>query len=134
MIDEAYSVLLKETIEKATIEHQAFEKESVDLLEREKEIYSHLGEHRGILPCLQIIDAGLVFPYLKNSNLRRFLHNSDGPITLSTKLGWIKSALRSIEFIHSKGVLQADISARNFLVADDLSILLCDFSGLMISA
>ncbi|KAF2277729.1 kinase-like protein [Westerdykella ornata] len=118
----------------ATIQYQAFEKESVDMLEREKVIYKHLGQHEGILPCLQIIDAGLVFPYLKNGNLREFLRNSDRHIAIPTKLGWIQSALKSIEFIHSKGVLQADISTRNFLVADDLSILLCDFSGSMIGA
>ncbi|KAF1995581.1 hypothetical protein P154DRAFT_473991 [Amniculicola lignicola CBS 123094] len=117
-----------------TIEYQYFEKESVELLEREKEIYKHLGEHDGILPCLQITNAGLVFPYLKNSNLRQFLRDYDGPVMLPTKVGWIESALKSIQFIHSKVVLQADISARNFLVADDLSIFLCDFSGSMIGA
>lgn len=31
--------------------------------------------------------------------------------------------------IHSQGVIHADISAGNFLVADNLSIKLCDFSG-----
>jgi len=118
----------------ATIEYLDFEKESVELIEREKEIYRHLGKHKGMLPCLQITDAGLVFPYLKNDNLRHFLRNSDGPISFFTKLNWIKSALESIEFMHSKGVLQADISARNFIVADDLSIFLCDFSGSMIGA
>jgi serine/threonine protein kinase len=89
----------------------------------------HLGEHKGILPCLQITDSGLVFPYLKNGNLRHFLCNSRELITFSTKLDWIQTALRSIEFIHSKDVLQADISARNFLVANDLSLSLCDFAG-----
>ncbi|KAF1962841.1 hypothetical protein CC80DRAFT_541989 [Byssothecium circinans] len=112
-----------------TMEYENFQQESVELLEREKEIYRHLGEHKGILPCLQITDDGLVFPYLKNSNLRHFLKNSDSPITQPQRLDWVKSALISIDFIHSKGVLQADISTRNFLVADDLSIVLCDFSG-----
>ncbi|KAF1840129.1 kinase-like protein [Cucurbitaria berberidis CBS 394.84] len=117
-----------------TMEYRSCEKESVELLEREKEIYMHLGEHKGILPCFQSTDSGLVFPYLKNGNLRHFLCNSAELIVFSMRLDWIQTALRSIQYIHSKGVLQADISARNFLVADDLSLCLCDFSGSMIGA
>lgn len=89
-----------------TKEYQGFERESVMLLERGKEIYKHLDEHKDIIPCLQITDAGLVFPNLKNSNLRHFMRNSDTVIKLSTKLDWVESALKSIEFIHSKKVLR----------------------------
>lgn len=35
-----------------TIEYQAFENKSTDLLEWGKEIYRHLGEYKRILPCL----------------------------------------------------------------------------------
>jgi serine/threonine protein kinase len=38
-------------------------------------------------------------------------------------------AAGSVALIHSHGVIHADISVRNFLVADDLSIRLCDISG-----
>ncbi|KAJ5330566.1 hypothetical protein N7476_000349 [Penicillium atrosanguineum] len=42
---------------------------------------------------------------------------------------WIAMAVNAITLVHRCGVIHADISARNFLVADDLSIKLCDFSG-----
>ncbi|KAJ5114402.1 hypothetical protein NUU61_000161 [Penicillium alfredii] len=42
-------------------------------------------------------------------------------------------AASAISLVHSFNVIHADISARNFLVADDLSIKLCDFSGSAIS-
>ncbi|CAP96193.1 Pc21g12960 [Penicillium rubens Wisconsin 54-1255] len=42
---------------------------------------------------------------------------------------WIKSAIDAIATIHEYGVIHSDISARNFLVADDLSIQLRDFAG-----
>jgi serine/threonine protein kinase len=51
---------------------------------------------------------------------------------LFTKQDWIQTALRRIEFLHSKGVLHADISACNFLVADNLSLSLYDFTGSMV--
>lgn len=35
----------------------------------------------------------------------------------------------AFDYIHSQGVYQGDVSARNFLVTDDLSIVLSDFSG-----
>ncbi|KAH8731033.1 kinase-like domain-containing protein [Phaeosphaeriaceae sp. PMI808] len=105
------------------------EVDSSMLLEREKEVYRHLGEHEEILRCLDISAIGLQFPFMKNGNLRHYLSNPAKPIQLSTKLLCVKNATRSICFIHSMGVLQADISARNFLVDDDLSLVLCDFSG-----
>ncbi|KAF2789428.1 hypothetical protein K505DRAFT_392683, partial [Melanomma pulvis-pyrius CBS 109.77] len=47
-----------------TKEYEMSQKEGVELLEREEEIYAHLGKHKDILTSLQITDAGLVFPYM----------------------------------------------------------------------
>jgi len=113
-------------------EHEDLEQESAALLEREKRIYRHLGRHPGILHCIDISDAGLKFPYMKNGSLRSFLCNANVQIPPSVQLSWIKTALVTFDFIHSKGVIQSDVSARNFLVTDDKSIVLCDFAGSMI--
>jgi serine/threonine protein kinase len=43
-----------------------------------------------------------------------------------------QNAIDAVAFIHSHGVVHADTSPRNFLVADDLSIKLCDFAGSII--
>lgn len=45
---------------------------------------------------------------------------------------WIKNAIVAVAFIYSHGAVHGDISPRNFLVADDLSIKLCDFAGSVI--
>ncbi|KAL5373478.1 hypothetical protein DPSP01_012667 [Paraphaeosphaeria sporulosa] len=45
--------------------------ESRMMLEREKEIYQHLGLRAGILAPLEISSVGLVFPFFKNGDLRR---------------------------------------------------------------
>lgn len=111
-----------------TSEYKALEQESVKLVERGKKIYSHLGKHATILECLEISDAGLKFPYMKNGNLRTFLRKTI-PRTSHIKRQWIVTALEAFDFIHSYQVVQGDVSARNFLVTDDLSIVLSDFSG-----
>jgi len=110
-----------------TKEYEGLEQESAKLLEREKKIYSHLGRHSAILHCLEISDSGLKFPFMKNGNLRTFLRNN---VSKSHHIrSWIETALVAFDYIHSREVFQGDVSARNFLVADDLSIVLSDFSG-----
>ena len=111
-----------------TREYKGLEQESAKLLEREKKIYSHFGRHSTILHCLEISDAGLKFPYMKNGNLRTFLRN-DVLKPPHIKSRWIETALVAFDYIHSQEVFQGDVSARNFLVADDLSIVFSDFSG-----
>ena len=111
-----------------TKEYKDTEQESTKLVEREKKIYSHLGRHSTILRCLEISDSGFKFPYIKNGNLRTFLRN-DVPKPPHIRSQWIATALVAFNYIHSRGVFQGGISARNFLVADDLSIVLSDFSG-----
>ncbi len=46
---------------------------------------------------------------------------------------WIRAAVESIAFIHSSNVLHCDVSGRNFLVTDDLSLKLCDYAGSILS-
>ena len=99
------------------------------LLKREKAVYKHLGEYKGILIYLNISSTGLQFPFIKNKSLQRYLSNLIKLIQFSIKLLWVKGAIKSISFIYLMGVLQANISARNFLIADDLLLVLCDFSS-----
>jgi serine/threonine protein kinase len=77
---------------------------------------------------LEISDAGLKFPFMKNGNLRAFLR-SDVLKLPNARLKWVKTALVAFDYIHSQDVIQGDVSTRNFLVADDLSIILSDLSG-----
>jgi serine/threonine protein kinase len=65
---------------------------------------------------------------MKNGNLRTFLRNNV-PKSHHIRSKWIETALVAFDYIHSQQVVQGDMSTRNFLVADDLSIILTDFSG-----
>jgi serine/threonine protein kinase len=101
-------------------------------LGREKLVYQTLPRHSHILEFLDIGDRGLQFPYHRLGNLRDYLLKSNGDIPSQLRDQWINNAVDAIAVVHTHGVVHADISPRNFLVADDLSIKLCDFAGSVI--
>jgi serine/threonine protein kinase len=103
--------------------------ESHMMLEREKEIYQHLGPRAGILAPLEISSAGLVFPFFKTGDLRAYLQKRWSEVGQDQLLLWAEEAVERFSFTQSMGVYQCDISTRNFLVGDDLSLVLNDFSG-----
>ncbi|KAE8386916.1 kinase-like domain-containing protein [Aspergillus alliaceus] len=98
-------------------------------IEREKSIYQSLPKHKDILECLGITETGIRFPYMQNGHLRDYIRENFSSLDSQTKDTWIRNAICAIEFIHRHSIIHGDISARNFLVADDLSIKLCDFAG-----
>ena len=108
---------------------QEEEEFSRDCSLREKLIFSILPANDWVVPCSRISDTGIRFPYFRNGDLRAYLLNHNAEITTETRMHWVYSAVQSVIFIHSFGILHADISARNFLVADDGSAKLSDFAG-----
>lgn len=58
--------------------------------------------------------------------------NNKEAITSDVRDRWGRNTIDAIAHIHTHGVIHADINARDFLVAVDLSIKLCDFAGLAI--
>ena len=97
-------------------------------IEREKLIYQTLRKDPNILDCIAITERGLHFPYMCLGNLRDCLQNHDQLAGL-LRDRWISNAVNAVAVVHSHEIVHADITTRNFLVADDLSIKLCDFSG-----
>lgn len=105
---------------------------SEQCINREKLIYQTLPKNANILECLSITERGLQFPYYRLGNLREFMRKNEQDISSDVRDKWIKGAIDAIALIHEHGVVHADISPRNFLVAEDLSIKLCDFAGSVI--
>ncbi|KAJ5942306.1 hypothetical protein N7516_002474 [Penicillium verrucosum] len=97
--------------------------------EREKSIYRALPKNDNILDFITITDTSIHLPFLRLGNLREYLELYNKKIETETRERWVEMAVSAISSLHSTGVIHADISARNFLVANDLSIKLCDFSG-----
>lgn len=101
-------------------------------IDREKLIYKTLPKNPNILECLAITERGLQFPYHRLGNLREYMRENGQGVSADVRDKWIKAAIDAIALIHEHGVVHADISPRNFLVAEDLSIKLCDFAGSVI--
>lgn len=98
-------------------------------INREKLVYNSLPKNPNILDCIAITEQGLRFPFMRLGNLRDYMQSHNNQFDSYIRDQWITSAASAIAILHSHGIVHADISTRNFLVADDLSIKLCDFSG-----
>ncbi|KAJ5110875.1 hypothetical protein N7532_001410 [Penicillium argentinense] len=105
------------------------EKHAELCIEREKTIYRALPKDPNILDCISITDSGIILPFMRLGNLRDYLRQHDRNIQMEMRMQWIHMAIEAISSIHRLEIIHADISARNFLVAENLSIKLCDFSG-----
>lgn len=101
-------------------------------LSREKLVYETLPKDPNILECLSITERGLEFPYYRLGNLRKYLRKHNRRLNRDIQDRWIENAISAVALIHSHGVVHADISPRNFLLAEDMSIKLCDFAGSVI--
>ncbi|KAJ6185158.1 hypothetical protein N7519_006459 [Penicillium mononematosum] len=99
-------------------------------INREKLVYQTLPkDHPNILNCLAITEIGIQFPYLRHGNVRSYLQKHPQNLDAEIRDRWVRNAVDAIATVHEYGAIHSDISARNFLVADDLSIQLCDFAG-----
>lgn len=115
--------------EETILSMQEEESFSAMSIEREKLIYRSLPKQQHILDCLDINEAGIRFPYMHHGHLRGYIQKNFAHVDDSTKDIWIWNAVNAVQFIHAHSIIHGDISARNFLVADDLSIKLSDFAG-----
>ncbi|KAE8155039.1 kinase-like domain-containing protein [Aspergillus avenaceus] len=98
-------------------------------IEREKFIYQSLPKHKNTLECLGITETGIRLPYIQHGHLRNYIQKNYSRPDNQTKDAWIRSAICAVDCIHRHSIVHGDISARNFLVADNLSIKLCNFTG-----
>lgn len=95
-------------------------------LKAEREAYKRLGQLKGILPA-KSTDAGIELPYVRNSTAEEYLDTHE--IDLDTRLRWIKTIVSIVHRVHEKRVLITDFGLRNFLVHDDLSLVMIDFGN-----
>jgi serine/threonine protein kinase len=101
---------------------------SEECINREKLVYQTLPkDDPNILKCLSIAERGIQLPYLQHRDVRNYLQNHE--VDVETRDRWIQNAVDAIATVHACGIVHSDISPRNFLVTDHLSIQLCDFAG-----
>ncbi|KAL9127659.1 MAG: hypothetical protein Q9217_003506 [Psora testacea] len=100
-------------------------------LEIEKQIYERLESHPRICRYLQSTERIITRErYVESIRKRLFdLDRPGGILPSETALRWSMQVAQGLEYIHSKGVLQADISTGNMLLDRHNNIVLCDFAG-----
>ncbi|KAI7154909.1 hypothetical protein KC349_g7352 [Hortaea werneckii] len=97
-------------------------------LEIEKQVYERLHGVPGIAECVECTSNGILLKNYSNGTLSEHIARNPRP-SMSWRWKWILQATKAIAGCHEKGVLVFDIALRNFLLADDFSLRLIDFSN-----
>jgi len=103
--------------------------DAVAALEREKNILAVLGHHQHIIQLHWTSELGLCFEYYPHGSLRFYYENLRPVLPpLSERVRWCHEAVAAFMYIHSKGMVHNDISARNILLSSpSLELKVCDF-------
>lgn len=67
-------------------------------------------------------------PCLRQGSLHGYLRAHHDSVDGIRRLRWLQEAARIIRRVHERRVLVADIATRNFLVDENLSLQMCDFT------
>ncbi|GLA57025.1 hypothetical protein AtubIFM54640_003149 [Aspergillus tubingensis] len=63
-----------------------------------------------------------------HGSLSRYLRTHQDSVDSSQRLQWLQEAAHIIHRVHERRVLVVDIATRNFLLDEDLSLHMCDFT------
>lgn len=100
---------------------------STRAIEIESRIYGHLGKHERIARCINRGEDFVDLRYECNGDLESYLRKT--PLSSNVRYRMAQEAIEAVAFIHGKGVIHSDLSARQFLVDKRCSIRLSDFGG-----
>ncbi|OAL32584.1 hypothetical protein AYO20_07894 [Fonsecaea nubica] len=102
---------------------------AVKALEHEKDIYRRLGDHPGIIHCLnlQSPDPSIQMP-LMEGDLRHYLDQTPTWPGKATLLSWMTQLAHAMVHIHSRRVIIADFRLDNIVFDEKMDIKLVDFS------
>lgn len=104
-------------------------------LEKEDTIYKVLGDHPRIVKSLglETVAPGVTALRLERATIgcvRKYIldHHNDPP-PMKERLRMALEFSEAVDYLHQKGVIWHDISARNALFFDDLHVKICDFGA-----
>ncbi|GLA13542.1 hypothetical protein AnigIFM62618_010795 [Aspergillus niger] len=103
-------------------------------LKHEGHVYCHLGNIPGVIRPYQVSDTEIRMPYLRQGPLSRYLRTHRDGVDNNRRLKWLQEAAHIIRRTHDRRVLVSDIATRNFLLEEDLSLQMCDFTESIIVA
>ncbi|KFA81799.1 hypothetical protein S40288_06987 [Stachybotrys chartarum IBT 40288] len=116
-------------------DHAAFAEDTSNRFKREAALYEALGSHPCIVACLGLewMPDGeeawaLRLERAPHGNLRDYIQKNVPP-AMTRRIQMAIDLAETMQYIHDRGIIWGDVSARNILVFDDLHIKLCDFAG-----
>lgn len=99
-------------------------------LECEKRALEILGDHQYIIKLLWASERGLCFDYYPLRSIRCYYESQNGTLpSLCQRYQWCHQSIVGISYIHSKGIIHNDLSARNVLLSSNMDIKICDFGS-----
>lgn len=99
----------------------------------EAQLLQILGSYPRIISFKGLTEHGLILQRASNGSLSDYIA-SQSFISLDQRLLWCKQAAEAVSYIHTKHVIHCDINLRNFLLDENLDLLLADFQGMLKSA
>lgn len=104
-------------------------------LSREHDIYMAVGDHQHITRCFGLVhdDNGnataLRLERAAKGNLRHLIEETLEIPSVRRRLGMAATLAKTVAYLHSRGVIWGDLSARNVLVFGDDNLKICDFAS-----
>jgi serine/threonine protein kinase len=101
---------------------------AISALNQEQKILAILGPHTYIIHLHWASEQGLCFEYYPHGSLRLYYESLGFAMPpISERVRWCHQAVIAFAYIHSKGIVHNDISARNVLLSSSMEIKVCDF-------
>lgn len=91
-------------------------------------IYHHLGDIQGVIEPYHVSNTEIQMPCLRQGSLSGYLRTHGVSVDSARRLQWLREAAHIIHRVHEHRVLAADIATRNFLLDEDHSLQMCDFT------
>ena len=97
----------------------------------EKRVFERVGHHPSIVRCLRMNSEGITLERMLYPLRKRLqdLHATNKTPSNTMILRWAQQITRGLAYIHSLGVMQADIGCHNILINKDNDVKLADFAG-----
>lgn len=101
--------------------------DNIRSIKDEKAAYQQLGEHPNIVRCIDISGPGIEMELIKGGDLAAHLEREHKP-SLLVRGAWLLQIAKALKHSHRRLIFVGELDLRNFLVADDGSLKMVDFS------
>jgi serine/threonine protein kinase len=100
-------------------------------LEHEAQVLERLGQHNRIIQFKGRHNVGILLEYLPHGSVEDYLSKHTN-LSEKQKLKWAHQTAEGLDHIHKNNVIHQDLSLGNLLIDAEMSIRICDISGMLL--